>query len=383
MKSTDFFLSTDISIGLGVFEKASEFIKKIGVRRPGILYDSNLGKSDYFNDNFKKIVENFPNCFFLVNEMNSEPTYRYLEEINNNFKKKNPDVIIAIGGGSTMDLGKGISLLLKNDVPALSLKGFPENVNNPVPLVTIPSIFGSGSEVSYNAVFIDEDEGRKLGINSKNNFPIKTLIDPLLTMSAPNSAVISSALDTLVHCVDSFGSKKSSSFSKMFSIEGFTRTFNTLLNNDLSNPKSRTNLAIGSICGITALMNSGDGPTNGFAYYFGVKDKIAHGLAGGIFLKEVMKWNYKKGYNEYYQLLDGNRCLSDGEKNSKLFNDFDKLYGKYKIPTLRKLGYKNEGVKTLAQNVSKSLEGSFLGNPISFNVKSAEEVLTKLIDKEY
>ena len=113
--------------------------------------------------------------------------------------------MIAIGGGSTMDLGKGIALLLNNDVPALSLKGFPKNINDPLPLITIPTIFGSGSEVSYNAVFIDEIEGRKLGINTRKNFPNSTLIDPLLTMSAPKKAIISSAMDTLVHCVDSFG----------------------------------------------------------------------------------------------------------------------------------------------------------------------------------
>ena len=88
----------------------------------------------------------------------------------------------------------------------------------------------------------------------------------------------------------------------MFSIEGFKRTFNALLNKDISLPKNRIDLAIGSICGINALMNSSDGPTNGFAYYFGVKNKIPHGLAGAIFLKDVMKWNSSNGYSEYYRL---------------------------------------------------------------------------------
>ena len=108
-----------------------------------------------------------------------------LEKVKTELGKGSPDLIVAIGGGSTMDLGKGTALLLTNDVPALSLKGFPENINSPLPLITIPSIFGSGSEVSFNAVFIDENEGRKLGINTRKNFPTATLIDPLLTMSAP------------------------------------------------------------------------------------------------------------------------------------------------------------------------------------------------------
>ena len=82
------------------------------------------------------------------------------------------------------------------------------------------------------------NEGRKLGINSQKNFPVKTIIDPLLTMSAPNSAVISSAMDSLVHCVDSFGSVRSTPLSKMFSIEGFKSTFNFLLKENLNDPVS-------------------------------------------------------------------------------------------------------------------------------------------------
>ena len=161
-----------------------------------------------------------------------------------------------------MDLGKGVAFLIENDGDALKYKGFPKKVNDPVPLVTCPSLFGSGADVSYNAVFIDENEGRKLGINSTKNFPNLTIIDVELTMGAPESAIISSAMDTLVHCIDSFGSIKHTKMSRMYSIEGFKNTFNVLLNGEHMNVDFREKLALGSICGITALMNSGDGPTN-------------------------------------------------------------------------------------------------------------------------
>ena len=147
---------------MGLFEKAADFIKKQGAKKPGLIFDANLQGENYFDKNLNKIKDNIPGCILLANEKNSEPTYAYLEKIKTELKKNNPDLIVAIGGGSTMDLGKGAALLLTNDVPALSLKGFPENVKNPLPLITIPSLFGSGSEVSFNAVFIDENEGRKM-----------------------------------------------------------------------------------------------------------------------------------------------------------------------------------------------------------------------------
>ena len=379
MELINFFLSTDISIGISLFEKSSEFIKKQGAKRPGIIVDGNLPGNKYFDDNLIKIKKNIPGCILLINKGNTEPTYTYLEEVKSELQMGNPDLIVAIGGGSTMDLGKGVALLLTNDVPALTLKGFPEKVNDPLPLITIPSIFGTGSEVSYNAVFIDEIEGRKLGINSRKNFPNATLIDPMLTMSAPEHAVISSALDTLVHCVDSFGSIKHTELSRIFSKAGFRKTFNALLSNNLDDLDSRIDLAIGSICGIVALMNSGDGPTNGFAYYFGVKNNIPHGLAGGIFLKEVMNWNYINGYNDYVLLQNEVDKTSKQVGNKKLFDDLNELYLKLKIPKLNRYGYNRKNIKNISREVAAALHGSFLGNPIPFNDKSAQEILNNLI----
>ena len=192
-------------------------------------------------------------------------------------------------------------------------------------------------------------------------------------MSAPENVIISSAMDTLVHCVDSFGSKNSNPFSKMFSINGFNKTFNCLANEDLSDPDKRINLAIGSICGIIALMNSGDGPTNGFAYYFGVKNKIPHGIAGGMFLKDVMLWNYNNGYSGYSKLLIPKR------DEKYLFEKIQKLYEKYDIPKLVDFGYKEKHIDKLAIEVSSSLKGSFSGNPIKFDTNSAKEILQKQI----
>jgi len=378
MNSINYFLSTDVSIGIGIMEKIIDFIKEFNSDVPGILYDNNLSSNEYFNKNIQIIKKEFPKTFDIVNEFKGEPTYNYLEKIRSKFEDNQPDLIIAIGGGSTLDLGKGVALLLKNDVPALSLKGFPKEVNDPLPLITIPSIFGSGSEVSYNAVFIDEDEGKKLGINSRKNFPKKSLLDPMLTMSAPISSVVSSALDTLVHCVDSFGSPKNNPISRMFSIQGFNQTYNILLNKDLMNPESRLSLGIGSVCGIIALMNASDGPTNGFAYYFGVKDKIPHGLAGGMFLIEVMKWNYNNGYDQYPLLLKHN-INSLENSNRQLFKGLDNIYNNYDIPTLNEFGYNKDQVDDLAENASISLSGSFSGNPIPFDKSSAIEVISSLI----
>ncbi len=377
-RSETFFLSTNIEIGVGSLHKLAPYIQDLNFKKVGLLIDSNLGSNDYLNEIIFSLEKLNLSMLKIYNSLGTEPTYSYLEKLTGKFKDFNPDIIIAFGGGSTIDLGKGIALLLKNQVPALSLKGFPEGINSPVFLITVPSVFGSGSEVSYNAVFVDETENRKLGINSKINFPKKAFIDPLLTMTAPEKVVLYSALDSLVHCIDSFGSTKHTTFSKMYSINGFRKTFSALLDKDLSDPQNRLDLAMGSIFGIIALMNSGDGPTNGFAYYFGVKDKIPHGLAGGIFLKEVMKWNFKNGYKEYYKLLD-NTPESKPDLNLYFIDKLEELYKKFKIPMLKNYGYTKSVMSIHAKNTAKALSGSFEGNPVQFDIKSAEEVLFNLV----
>ena len=87
MEEINFFLSTDISIGMGLFEKAADFIKKQGSKKPGLIVDANLQGENYFDENLNKIKNSIPGCILLANEKNSEPTYAYLEEVKTELKK--------------------------------------------------------------------------------------------------------------------------------------------------------------------------------------------------------------------------------------------------------------------------------------------------------
>ncbi len=374
----NFFLSTDLVIGVNEALRMNEHLAQMSVQKPGIIYDANVEGSHYFQDVLKNLTSGNTHAVLYRNEFPGEPTYAHLENVAEFFRGNMPDALVAIGGGSTLDLGKGVALLMSNNVPALSLKGFPAGVNDPLPLVTVPTLLGSGAEVSFNAVFIDEAEGRKLGINSRKNFPKKAVIDPQLSMTAPIESVIASAMDSLVHCVDSFGSIKHTALSRIFSVEGFQRTFYALQQNQLDRAESRLDLAIGSVCGTAALMNSGDGPTNGFAYYLGVKHRVPHGLAGAIFLKEVMRYNYLHGYDKYAILNPMHSTPSPKEATEELLEQMDELYQQLQIPNLAPYGYGEGNAAEFAHNASEALRGSFSGNPVEFTEESALEVVFQL-----
>ena len=139
----------------------------------------------------------------------------------------------------------------------------------------------------------------------------------------------------------------------------------------------RQSLAIASVMGIYALMNSGDGPINGFAYYFGVKNKLPHGLAGGMFLDDVMRYNSDRGFS-YRALLGESYPRSDYD----FYEDFERLKAKISLPKLRDLGYLEADKDFLIPQIIAALTGSFDGNPVQFDERAVERVLDKHLQAE-
>ena len=100
-----------------------------------------------------------------------------------------------------------------------------------------------------------------------------------------------------------------------------------------------------------------------------------------MFLRDIISWNIKQGYDGYYDLFNG----SDPDKvcdSSSVIRGLTRIYEKYDVPTLKDYGYVLGDVDALAEEVSTSLSGSFLGNPIPFNIESASEVLRNNIKYE-
>ena len=160
----NFFLSTDIIIEIGAASRIADLIQHPLGRKVGIIYDAVIENEPYFNKVLDRL-SSLTKCILYSDNFSGEPTYRHLDYVASRFRQESLSEIIVFGGGSTMDLAKGVALLATNEGPALSYRGFPENVNAPIPVITVPTLLGSGAEVSYNAVFIDENEERKLGIN--------------------------------------------------------------------------------------------------------------------------------------------------------------------------------------------------------------------------
>jgi alcohol dehydrogenase len=385
IKTFAFKMRTNLRFGVGESEKLADVIKALGYKNIGVIIDSGVFENKFIEKLVQKIKDADLKISIFENKV-SEPDYDYLEEYKKQFLNIALDCLVGIGGGSTLDLTKGVATLIKNPGKAIEYKGFPILKYAPLPVIAIPTTAGTGSEVTYNAVFTDSKEKKKLGINSELNFPLCAIIDPLLTLDCPKSVTISSGMDALTHSLESFAAKNATLVSRIFSKEAFKLVFNSLIKvtDDMGNIGIRSNLLLGSYLAGIALSNSGAGPAGAMSYPMGSVYKIPHGLAGGLFLAKVIRFNVDNGYNEYaqlYDLIDGAKPgLNEKEKSFDFCKMLDKLTDKLEIP--KKLNcfniHKND-VEYLLSAVFGGLKGAIEQNPVKMAEDDMRNILNSMV----
>jgi len=310
----------------------------------------------------------------------SEPTYEKLEEkrISSNYKI---DVFIGIGGGSSLDMAKGLSVLYSNHGPAINYRGF-DLFNKPIlPVIAIPTTAGTGSEITPNASFIDTKEKIKMGINGEAIRPKYAILDPELTLSCPRDPTISAGVDSLVHATEAFVAKKSNPMAKMFAKEGFKLVFENLpmLIDDLEKIELREKVMYGAFLSAVALMNSGTGPAAAMSYPLGVHFGVPHGIGGGIFLPYVIEHNISEGFFDYIDLYQiGSK--SSKEKSVSLFLEKMKVvWDKLDVPqNLTKFGLNKSHIASFVSD-TMDLKGALDQNPIPFYEPEIKNTLKKLL----
>jgi len=378
-----FKLMTNLRVGVDGVKELGNLIKELGYHKPGLIIDRGVTT----HAQTKKALESL-NAAGLEHQIFEntavEPDYDYLDFFRKNFMDKGFDCLVGIGGGSALDLTKGVATLVANQGPAISYRGFPKLENRPVPVIAIPTTAGTGSEVTYNAVFTDSHEKRKLGINSEYNHPVLSIIDPLFTVDCPKSVTVSSGCDALVHALESYLHIRHTPLSRMYSIEAFRLLYNNLMKvlDDPENIEIRTNIALGAYLAGIALINAGPGPTGAFSYPLGAVYKVPHGYAGAVFLSSIMRLNVLKGYEDYAQLYDliekSDRNLSIRQKNIQFAQKIQELMDKLDVPrSLKAFGLKEKDIEFMIGQYD-ALKPTIALNPIEVTQEDIRQMMTDL-----
>lgn len=383
----EFLLNSNMKYGIGEFEKLPVYLKEMGFSNIAILADKAISESGYVKNVIQECRNDFKKCEVLIYELKREPTYDYLDECAGIMRKhKDMDVVIGIGGGSVIDLAKGIATLMTNSGPSLNYRGFPKGINRPLPVVAVPTTAGTGSDATYNAVFTDLKAQKKLGINTTMNFPALSLLDPKLILTCPKQVIASSGMDALTHALESFVSKKATVISRIFSIEAARLLFINL-EKVMDYPEDleiKGNLQLGAYLAGIALINSSSGPAGALSYLLGTWYKVPHGSAGAIFLPHIHKFNLDKGYYDYSIIYDAVNTDDSSRKDKKEKAGY--IIGKIFFLN-KKLGIKeklssycvrSEDLEKIEQEAIVTLRGAFDFNPIEIKREEIGELLQKI-----
>jgi alcohol dehydrogenase len=372
----NFIFHGNIEFGVGSRKKIDDILTYNHYKSACIVIDHALVAMPLFTDFLNSVK-----CDTTIIECDiSEPTYEKLEEKRISSDDKKIDVFIGIGGGSAIDMAKGLSVLYSNHAHAINYRGFDKYKEPIQPVIAIPTTAGTGSEITPNASFIDTQEKRKMGINGEAIRPKYAILDPELTLSCPKYPTISAGVDSMVHATEAFVAKKSNSMAKMFAKEGFKLVIENLptLIDNLEKVELREKLMYGAFLSAIALMNSGTGPAAAMSYPLGVHFGVPHGIGGGIFLPHVIEHNISKGFLNYSDLYKTDNQNSKEISASLFVEKVKKVWDQLDIPQdLGVFGLNKTHITSFVSD-TMDLKGALDQNPVPFYENEIKSTLEKL-----
>ncbi len=242
----------------------------------------------------------------VYEECVAEPAIADLESAWERFRGEPFDFIVGIGGGSSMDLAKSMSVLLTNEGAPRDYLG-AELVPRPgLPTVLIPTTSGTGAEATPNAIFSIPEKGVKMAIVSTRIIPDAAIVDPELTLTAPAHVTAAAGVDALTHCLETYVARNATPLSELYSLRGMELIAGSLRRvcGDGGDIAARTDMALGSYFGGVALAGAGAGAIHALAYPLGSRFHIPHGVSNSLMFSHVMRMNYPANPEKFARIAE-------------------------------------------------------------------------------
>ncbi len=315
---------------------------------------------------------------------------RVVDEAVGLFRENDCDAIVSVGGGSVIDTGKAVNMVISEGAGRLTeLLGV--KLRKPMqPFIVVPTTAGTGSEVTYAAMVRDPEKNQKLLFASYQLFPNTAILDPRMTVSLPPLVTAATAVDALTHAIEACICKPNNPFSDAHAMMAITliREYLPGVLADGNNLQGRFYLASAACMAGAAFSNSGVGVIHALGHALGGVCRVPHGVAMNIFLTHGIAYNLEAVHDEvgrlllalagaevYVQTPQNLRPAKTIEELQKLKN---RLYDLTRLPrTLREAGVKPGALEEVAQKAIKDAALSFNPLPVAY-----EDAL-KLLKKAY
>ena len=294
-----------IIFGNGSLLSLATHVKEQNAQNPLVVIDKNLAKTGLMEKVANVLIPGGIK-FTVYDKIEPEPPIELADEGAKLAIKNKCDAVIGIGGGSAMDVAKAIAILATNKGNAVDYLGLNKVPKPGLPKIMIPTTAGTGSEVTFTAVFLRKSLKKKEGMNSPYLYPELALLDPELTLGLPPVPTAHTGLDALCHAIESYTSVNSSPVSEMFSLEAIALIAENLRTcvHDGKNIEARERMLLGSLYAGIGLANAGVTAVHSLSYPLGGKYGVGHGLANTMMLPAVMAFNLPSALEKFTDVAE-------------------------------------------------------------------------------
>lgn len=368
-----------IILGEGVLSRIGDEVKRLHGTTVLIVTDPGVVAAGIV-DRLEALLTEADLGVARFDKVEADPRYEIVEDSLALLRAAKADLVIGIGGGSSLDMAKVTSVMAVNDGPVGTYFGIDLVPRPGLPLILIPTTAGTGSEVTPIVILSDHHEKLKKGIVSPYLFPACALLDPVLTLGLPPKVTAATGMDALIHALEAYTSINATPMSDMLAREAIP-----LLHDNIrtayakgDNLTARTNMLRGAMLAGMAFANAGVTAVHAFAYPIGAEFHIPHGIANTIMLVPVMRFNQTGNLDRFAALAgflgQDTTGLSARQAAAKAVCALTELAEDLRVPQhLTAFGVKEGDVPMLAAGVLK-VTRLLANNPRTLSLEDAEAI---------
>lgn len=320
--SVKFVLNETSYFGNGARSELVGEIQKRDFKKVFLVSDKSLVEAGV-TAKVEEILKKAKIKYNLYDEIKPNPTIKNVTDGVEACKKSKADVIVAVGGGSSIDTAKGIAIVMTNPDRAdiKSLNGLSNTVNRGMPIIALSTTAGTAAEVTINYVITDEDEEIKMVCVDPNDIPIVSIVDSELMASMPKSLAAATGMDALTHAVEGYITAAHNEMSDMFHMKAIRMIFKYLpaaVNE--KDPEAIEKMGMAQYIAGMGFSNVGLGIVHSMAHQLGAVYDTPHGIANAMLLPTVMRFN---GENPETAQRFREILVNIGRPDAKHLNDQD------------------------------------------------------------
>ena len=373
----DFDPRTRVVFGPGVLSRLGELAKELGNR---VFLVTDKGLKDAGHEG--RALEALSSAGLEVtifDDVHPNPTTDDVAAGLEVARAAEVDLIIGLGGGSSMDCAKGVNFLLTNGGEMADYWGVGKAAQPMLPMIAVPTTAGTGSEAQSFALIANAETHMKMACGDKKAACRLALLDPELTVTMPASVTAVTGIDAISHALETYVTTKRNPVSQLFSRESWrllAKAFPRVLEAP-TDVEARAGMLVGAHLAGAAIENSMLGATHALANPLSAHFDLTHGIAIGVMLPHVIRFNAADDavaplYGDL--AADAGLCASDDPSAAdKLAHCVQSVVQSWSLPNdLAAAGATRELIPTMAEEAAKQWTGNF--NPRPVNVSSLTEL---------